>query len=163
MYKLLFPLLLALSLCFPFTAQAVSDIPQLQILAVPTSGATLQQGQRFEIKWSASDPDGISFQSVSLYQLGSDKGLLRKSTVSGTVEHTWSVTAPAGSGYHLHFFAADNQGEFIEKDSSTFTIAEEVVLNIPGHLLGDPDSNGAMTATVGFGLYRQCRPRQKRW
>lgn len=152
MHRIHLTIFIVLSLCLPVNALAVDEPPNIDILTAPAASSTLLQGQQVTVKWRVTDAVGITLHTVSLYQAGEDKGILFSNTIEGTVEETWSVNAPVGDNYHLHFFALDNEGRFSEVDSQTFSIAADLVLDIPGHLLGDPDNNGAMTPTVGFGV-----------
>jgi len=96
--------------------------PVIQVIQQPSAGEELQPGSSTPIQWQTSDDGDIVFSSVSLYQYGKDRGVLEQRDQAGAVSFNWDVHAPVGSGYHLHFFALDDEDNHREIDSPTFQI-----------------------------------------
>ena len=127
--------------------------PTIYVAQSPSASDTFSIGEIVPLVWSVTDSGTVTLSSLSLYQNGDNVKTLYQSNSGGYFGYYWFVADVApGSGYHMHFFAVDDAGNFTEGDSQTFTIGSGLVVDIPGYWLGDPNANGTATPEVGFGV-----------
>ncbi len=125
--------------------------PSISVTSQPGSGDIIALGQNVPIKWNVTDSGTVSSSSLSLYQ--NNTSTLYHKDRGGFFTYNWTAAnVSPGSGYYFHFVAVDDAGNFTERNSPTFTIDSDFIMDIPGYWLGHPDKNGTATPEAGFGV-----------